>query len=477
MLFNSLEFLVFAPIFFALYFLVRGRTRLILIALASFFFYAWWDWRFTPLLLFVTLLHYWTGIRIEEAAGDRPRQKRILVLSIAIGLGLLAIFKYTNFFIGIAYDALHTWVPGLNRPMMDIVLPAGISFYTFQTMAYSIDVYRGIIQHAERNIWRFASFASIFPHLVAGPIVRASSLLPQLRVDHEVDWGRIARGLELVVWGYFLKVCLADTAATVVAPRFEVPDMFGSLAHIIGVLAFALQIYGDFAGYSLIAIGLGRIMGFDFGINFNRPYFARSFSDFWMRWHISLSSWLRDYLYIPLGGNRGGAWNTARNLMITMFLGGLWHGASWNFVLWGLLHGLYLVLQRVVSPGWQRLLKALRIPGFLAAAIEMLVVFTLTCFAWIFFRAQSFEDAWRIISIILQFEDMQLHMSQHLISIAKTATFAVAVFAVDALGAREAVREYYLARPALRVGGALILVWTMILTGTYAGSSFLYFQF
>jgi D-alanyl-lipoteichoic acid acyltransferase DltB (MBOAT superfamily) len=282
----------------------------------------------------------------------------------------------------------------------------------------------------------------------------------------------------MILWGFFLKLCLADdTAATVVGPRFDVPDLFGSLAHMIGVVAFALQIYGDFAGYSLIAIGLGRVMGVDFGVNFNRPYFARSFSDFWSRWHISLSSWLRDYLYIPLGGNRDGSFNTARNLLITMFLGGLWHGASWTFVVWGLLHGLYLVLQRLVSPAWQLAINGIRLPGWMAAVIEIFTVFALTCLGWIFFRAQTFTDAFRIIEIIFEFRDLQLHMSEQLISTVKTALIASVVFGVDALSARESIRQWYLAHPALRIACALMLVWTIILLGTFAGSSFLYFQF
>jgi len=476
MLFNSLAFLVFAPVFFAVYFVLKGRARMIFVLLSSYLFYGWWDWRFLGLLILSTVIDYYLGIGIENAGANQSLRKRLLILSMISNLGILCFFKYLNFFIDSAYQILSTVGNTDTKPILGIVLPIGISFYTFQSMSYCIDLYRGKL-HAERDFIRYAAFIALFPQLVAGPILRASDMLPQLLHDHRIDWSRIARGLELVLWGFFLKLCLADTAATVVDRRFEVPNLYGALAHMIGVLCFALQIYGDFAGYSLIAIGLGKMMGFDFGINFNRPYFARSFSDFWARWHISLSTWLRDYLYVSLGGNRRGRLVTLRNLGLTMFLGGLWHGAAYKFIAWGLLHGAYLILQRILGPTWNRVTNALRVPGLAVAAVEISLVFLLTCFAWIFFRASTLEDAVNIIRIIAGFHDMSLHMSEQLIGIAKTGMVAVAAMAVDIIGQSERVRNRYWGSTVARVTGALLLMWSIVLLGTFEGTSFLYFQF
>ena len=363
------------------------------------------------------------------------------MISVVVGLSVLAFFKYLNFFVGSAVDVLRLLSPSLERPTLAIALPAGISFYTFQTMSYSIDVYRGLIPTPSGTSGasrvRFDLSRSSWP---ARSCARAGSCRSSRKITC-AEWTRIARGSGNGAVGLLLE----DLSG-----RHRGPGGEASLRHAGSVRVgrahhrshgLRLQIYGDFAGYSLIAIGLGRVMGVDFGINFNRPYFAQSFSEFWSRWHISLSTWLRDYLYIPLGGNRGGSFQTARNMMITMFLGGLWHGASWNFVLWGLLHGFYLVTQRLISPFWQRLVTALRIPGVVVAALEIVTVFTLTCFAWIFFRAHTFADARRIIEIILEFRDLKLHMSEQLIAIAKTGLIGSVVFAVDALSARESVKD------------------------------------
>ena len=241
---------------------------------------------------------------------------------------------------------------------------------------------------------RFAAYVALFPQLIAGPIVRAGDLLPQLRVDHLLDWPRIGSGLELIVWGFFLKLCLADTLALTVDPIYAAPEAFGAIAHLVGVVFFAFQIYGDFCGYSLIAIGLGRIMGLTFPVNFRRPYFSRSFSEFWQRWHISLSSWLRDYLYIPLGGSRSGTLKTFRNLVIVMFLGGLWHGANYTFIVWGLLHGAYLVGQNLCGRIMQPALEWNSVARWALPAMQMGVVFCLTLFAWVFFRAATIDQAW-----------------------------------------------------------------------------------
>lgn len=477
MLFNSLPFLYFALCFFPIYFVLRGSVRLWFTLLASYYFYAFWDYRFVGLLVLSSAVAYGLGVRIEDARSQPELRKRYLLVGVVFNLGVLSAFKYLNFFIESAYALTSLFTQIDSRPTLSIILPVGISFFTFQNLSYVVDVYRGTIPKAERNFLHFASYSALFPHLVAGPIVRAAHILPQLKHDHALDFERIGRGLELVVWGYFLKVGLGDTAATVVGPRFATPDLYGAMSHIIGVICFALQVYGDFSGYSLIAIGLGRVMGFDFGINFDRPYFASNFSDFWARWHMSLSAWLRDYVYIALGGNRGGSLRTYRNLMLTMLLGGLWHGAGLNFIIWGALHGTYLVAQRLLEPGYAALVRTLRIPAVVSKVFAVGLVFSLTSFAWIFFRAESLPVALRIITIIARAEDMTVHMSEQLIGIVKVVLLGGVVIAVDAAGLAPKIKKFYEERLVLRGLGALCLIWAILLFGTFEGASFLYFQF
>ena len=476
MLFNSLAFAVFAPLFFALYFVTRGRARLLLTLFASYFFYAWWDWRFVSLLLISTVVDYFVCLKISKSESSRQR-KGLLIVSLCSNLGILGVFKYFDFF-SVSLASLFEQIGwSVSLPTLNVILPVGISFYTFQTLSYTIDVYRGRLD-AETDFWRFAVYVSLFPQLVAGPIVRASHLLPQLKTDARPQLRAFGVGIEMVVWGFFLKTCLADTAAVVVNPRCAVPDFPEPTSHIAGVLCFAFQIYGDFAGYSLIAIGLGRVMGLDLGVNFNRPYFSSSFSEFWQRWHISLSSWLRDYLYISLGGNRRGRARTVRNLILTMVLGGLWHGAGWTFVIWGVLHGLYLAIARILGPGYFAVVKALRVPRFASKAFLIFVVFAATNLAWIFFRAESVDDALTIIFRICEFDGFQaIGAGEQRIALLKTAMFVLIVVSVDALGLVARVREFYQSRLVLRFCGALALTWMILLQGTFEGASFIYFQF
>src|SRR5437588_3228501 len=390
MLFNSLAFLIFIPLFMLAYWPTRGRARLWVMLLGSLVFYAWWDWRFIFLLLFSALVDYSLGILLENERDDGLR-RRLIVISVCVNLGLLGFFKYFNFFV-------QSFSPRGTLDVMKIVLPVGISFYVFKTMSYTIDVYRRT-QSAERDLLRFTTFVVFFPELVAGPIVRASRLLPQLKGDHPFSYQRMVDGLTLIASGYVRKVAIADSIAPLVDVRFAHPEAHNSWSLLMGVYLYAIQIYCDFSGYSSIAIGLARILGFDFGINFDRPYFSRSFREFWSRWHISLSSWLRDYLYLSLGGNRGGKWRTYRNLMITMLLGGLWHGASWTFVFWGALHGMYLVVERAFGarhPERSEGSPARRSLAALGMTVRVLLVFNLTCFAWVFFRARSFSNAWQM---------------------------------------------------------------------------------
>jgi D-alanyl-lipoteichoic acid acyltransferase DltB (MBOAT superfamily) len=471
MLFNSFAFLVFLPIFAAAYWLTSGRARLWVMLVFSLVFYAWWDWRFVFLLLLSSLIDYSLGLLLENETDDAAR-KRLIVLSVAVNLGLLGFFKYFNFFAGSAADVSRSLGLTVTYDALKIVLPVGISFYVFKTMSYTIDVYRRT-EKAERDLLRFTTFVVFFPELVAGPIVRASRFLPQLVRDHPFRFDRMVSGMTMIASGYVRKVAIADSIAPLVDIRFAHPEAHNGWSLLIGVYLYAFQIYCDFSGYSSIAIGLARILGFDFGINFDRPYFSRSFSEFWSRWHISLSSWLRDYLYISLGGNRGGVWRTCRNLMITMLLGGLWHGASWTFVFWGALHGGYLVAQRLIGPAYQRFIRWLRVPALLSDAFLMLLVFHLTCLGWVFFRAHSFHNAWQVLSGIASLRGASLMDLDNRWRILKCIVMIAVMLGFEAAAFRPR-RE---PSPTQRLVFVAACVWVLLIFGTFSGNYFIYFRF
>ncbi len=395
MLFNSYIFWVFFAIVIVLYRLLphRGQNRMLLAA--GCVFYGWWDWRFLILLFCTTLVDYLVALGIE-ASSSPARRKACLIVSICANLGLLGFFKYYGFFSHELVNALAGVGVHLSLPVLQVVLPVGLSFYTFQEMAYTIDVYRGECKPA-RNFLDFALYVSFFPQLVAGPIERPTRLLPQVLAPRRVTAEDYADGLYLVLTGLFRKLVIADNMATIANTIFSTPtaQLTGSEC-LVGVYAFALQIYGDFSGYTAIAQGIARWLGFRLRDNFRMPYLAISPSDFWQRWHISLSSWLRDYLYIPLGGSRGTRWRTYRNLMLTMTLGGLWHGANWTFLAWGIYHGLLLCIwrpfehRRDAAPGpWS--------PG---RWIRMILMFHLVCFGWLLFRAQSMAQVFAMTRLI-----------------------------------------------------------------------------
>jgi len=475
MIFNSLTFVVFFTTFLSLYFMTRGRVRLLLIVLGSLVFYGWWDWRFCFLLIGCTVGDFIFAIGIADSL--RTSTRRVwLSCSIAMNMGALCIFKYFDFFSRSFADLAGMIGWRVDPFLLHVVLPVGISFYVFQTLSYTIDVYRNKIKE-ERDLLTFAAFVTLFPQLEAGPIVRAYQLIPQLKFDHEFDLQRIGRSIELIIWGLFLKMCLADTASTVADPRFLEPIMYNSLGHVIGVFCFAFQIYGDFAGYSLIAIGLALMLGYEFPRNFNRPYFSTNFSHFWERWHISLSSWIRDYIYIPLGGGRLGRRRTFANLAITMILAGLWHGAAWTFVVWGMLHAIYLMLQRAISPLYGRLVLALRVPLLISNLLAICVVFLATCVGWVFFRASSFSDAYFILRTIFFAADFSFVPGQQTVAIFKSFLMIAFVVFVDAVSSVESVRTAYFSNVALRVVGMAIIALLILAFGAFSGASFIYFQF
>jgi len=477
MLFNTLPFLIFAPIFFLVYFQLHGRVRLVWILIASYFFYGWWDWRFTGLLLGATGLGYFCGCRIADSETQRDRLGWLWV-TIAIHISVLGYFKYTNF----AAGSISTLLRGLGldvpTPHWNIILPVGISFYTFTTLSYTIDIYHGKIRKDQMDLLRFATYTCLFPHLVAGPVLRARLFLPQLESDQRVDWERIGIGVTWIIWGFFLKICVADNAASFVNTRFDRPELFNSQALVLAVILFAFQIYADFSGYSLIAIGLAKMMGFDFGINFNRPYFAVNFSDFWQRWHISLSTWIREYIYIPLGGNKGGTPRTLFNLTATMFLAGLWHGAGWTFAIWGLLHGLYLVLQRVVSKPFAQACGWLRLPVSAQSVIAMATVFTLTCVGWVFFRAKGLDQAMEILTACVSWRTREhLTFGGGKYQLVRTVLAIAVVLLVDLAGEAGGLRQWYAARSRCQLVGSAAVVVLILFLGSFTANSFIYFQF
>ena len=477
MLFNSIVFLVFAPIFYVVYFALRDRARLGWCILASYFFYAWWDWRFVGLLAGSTAVAFYSGQMIGRSPTLRSKTFWLWFCAV-LHFGALCFYKYLNFCAGSLAEVFKFMGFDVAYSNPGIILPVGISFYTFTALSYVIDVYRNRISPPERSLLVFATYECLFPHLVAGPILRASTFLPQLKTSHSFDWARAGRGLELIVWGYLLKLCLADNAALFVGPRFDHPEIFTSASLTLAVLAFAFQIYGDFAGYSLIAIGLARIMGYDFGINFNKPYFAASFSEFWQRWHISLSSWIRDYIYIPLGGSRQGRLRTAFNLLVTMFLAGLWHGAGWTYVVWGLLHGLFLAVQRAASAPCQALARKLRCPTFVSVPLSVLAVFFLTCLSWVFFRAESMGSALYMLKALFRWESTaHLSFGGMRFQLLRMSVVLCIVLGVDVLSSRERVRTLYQKHPYARSALTGLAVLTILFTGSFGTNSFIYFQF
>ncbi len=483
MFFNSITFLVFSLVFFPLYFALKGRGRLWWILGMSYLFYGWWDWRFLGLIGFSTLMDFYFGESIGGSEEPR-RRKFFLVCSMVMNLGFLAVFKYFNFFIDSFVALLHGF--GLNASLgtLEILLPAGISFYTFQSMSYTIDVYRREIP-VERDRLKFAAFIALFPQLVAGPIVRARDLLPQMNDDKRFEWERFYSGLGRILWGLFKKIAIADSLAPFVEQVFHAPQTFGSAHILLGVVFYSFQIYCDFSGYSDIAIGLARIMGYYFPENFRTPYFSRSFSEFWTRWHVSLSSWLRDYLYIPLGGNRHGKWNTYRNNMLTMLLGGLWHGANLAFVFWGFLHGLYLVLQRFVSPVWRGFVRTVRLPKFADDALTMAMVYVLTLLAWVFFRSgsvglaggDSFGTASKVLAGIFSGEGFSWSAVINKFQALKGFLLIAILLAVEVTNFRWHWNVRQLRQPALRLVSFAVLIWLIAFFGTFGGNAFIYFQF
>jgi len=416
MLFNSYQFFIFFPIVAFLYFSLNYKYRNLFLLAASYYFYMCWKPEYIILIIASTLIDYFVGLRLEKAKAPNLR-RNLLILSLFTNLGLLFAFKYFNFFNDSARALFDYFNIFYNVPSFKVLLPVGISFYTFQTLSYTIDLFQNK-RKAEKSLSTFALYVAFFPQLVAGPIERSTRLLPQFYKKHEFDYTRITDGLKLVSWGLFKKIVIADRLAILVNTVYNNTQDYTGIQFIVATIFFAFQIYCDFSGYSDIAIGTAKILGFDLMKNFDRPYFAKSIGEFWKRWHISLSSWFRDYLYIPLGGSKvKSVWNWRYNVLIVFLLSGLWHGAKWTFVVWGALHGFFLIFGALTQNIRNHIAERLKLNSFptFYKLIKVSITFSLVTFSWIFFRANNLKDAFYIITKMISgsFETIQAVLAKN----------------------------------------------------------------
>ena len=485
MLFNSLHFALFFPIVFTLYYLIKPKFRWILLLIASYYFYMSWNPIYILLILFSTVVDYGVTVFMERTA-SQFRKKLLLAVSLFANLGLLFTFKYLNFFNSIVADSLTAFGYEYSFSPLNILLPVGISFYTFQTLSYTIDVYRGN-QTAQHHFGKFALYVSFFPQLVAGPIERSTHLMPQFDQTFDFDYKRITDGLKLMFWGLFKKVVIADRLAIIVNQIYNNPNEYDGFALLLGSVFFAFQIFCDFSGYSDVAIGVAKVFGFDLMQNFRIPYYSKNISEFWKRWHISLSTWFRDYVYIPLGGNKVKKPRWFFNLFITFFISGIWHGANWTFVAWGALHGFYLIAA-ILLAGLKNKINHLlfldRNP-FVFKLVQVLTTFILVDFAWIFFRANSMSDALLIIQKIgqINFVLSQWIESLYTIGTDKTglivAVLSILIMEVVHLFDRDESFINKLNRLSTPKRWALYYVFILyfLFFGTFSQQDFIYFQF
>lgn len=438
-----------------------------------------WKPEYVLLILGSTLIDFFVAKKIYSST--EGKRKRWLVLSISINLGVLILFKYFNFFsknISILFESMNIFY---DQPFFDLLLPVGISFYTFQTLSYSIDVYNKRVK-PEGDFPRFALFVSFFPQLVAGPIERSSHLLPQFKAKHQFKYNRVISGLRLMFWGFFKKVVIADNLARLVDQVYNNPIEQNGVTYLLATYFFAFQIYCDFSGYSDIAIGSARIMGFDLMKNFKQPYLSKSMREFWSRWHISLSTWFRDYVYIPLGGNRTVKWKRYYNLLITFLISGLWHGSNWTFLIWGALHGIFLIMELMVKKSFGKS-KILRLKW-----LRLIFIFHLIVFSWVFFRAPSISNAITIfheISLIPDIVSQYLNGTPILLGLGELKTSTVAYFALliviiyiaDLMIINEKIRHFYMSNKVFRMVSYFVLFYWILLGGYFGKTTFIYFQF
>lgn len=480
MLFNSIDFAIFLPVVFVLYWYVANnnlKLQNVLIVAASYVFYGWWDWRFLSLILISTIVDYTVGLKLKSE-NNKTKRKTLLWTSILVNLGFLGYFKYYNFFIDNFVAAFSFFGSEIKPNSLNIILPVGISFYTFQTLSYTIDVYKRKLEPT-KNLIAFSAFVSFFPQLVAGPIERAKNLLPQFYQKRSFDYPKAVDGMRQILWGLFKKIVIADNCAEVVNLIFNNSTDYSGATLALGAVFFAFQIYGDFSGYSDIAIGTSRLFGFNLMRNFAFPYFSRDIAEFWRRWHISLSTWFRDYLYIPLGGSRGGIWMKIRNIFIIFLVSGFWHGANWTFIAWGAINAIYflpLILTHNNRNHIEIVAKGKPLPD-IKEVLFILTTFSFTIFAWIFFRAENISHAIQYISDIFNHPGSFLLLSvykKHM-----TLIFLITILLlIEWLGRENQYAIEKMQYPKFLRWSVYLILGIMVFTfGNYDKTEFIYFAF
>jgi len=476
MLFNSIDFALFLPIVFILYWFVNQKhlkLQNVLLLVASYVFYGWWDWRFLSLIIFSSGVDYFIGLQLSKTTKESNR-KWLLFSSLFINLGFLGFFKYYNFFATSFADAFTLLGQNFEPSRLNIILPVGISFYTFQTLSYTIDVYRKKLEPT-KDPMAFFAFVSFFPQLVAGPIERATNLLPQFYKKRTFNTNQAIDGLQQILWGLFKKIVIADNCAQYATDIFSNYDLYSTPTLIMGIICFSFQIYGDFSGYSDIAIGTSKLFGFKLMTNFRYPYFSRDIAEFWRRWHISLSTWFRDYLYIPLGGSRGSKWHVLRNTIIVFVVSGFWHGANWTFIVWGSLNAIYFIPLLLFKRNRVHLdtVAENRLLPNVKEVLGMLWTFTLIAIAWVFFRAETITHAVDYLAKMFEFS-----ISRDRLEIKRYA-FEILPIILILLGLEwfSRLEEHPMQKHYVWIK-TIFVIGMLLLLGNYSNmQEFIYFQF
>ncbi len=471
MLFNSFQFLLFFVVVWLLFLVTRGTTRKVILLVASYYFYMCWSTRYIFVIWGITVIDYVAGLQIELATQER-RRRLYLGISLVCNIGLLVVFKYFNFLTGSVRSASHLFGLQYDPPLLAILLPVGLSFHTFQAMSYTIEVYRKRVP-AEKNLLEYALYVAFFPQMVAGPIERPYELLPQFHREPKVTFAGVRSGMVQALWGLFKKMVVADNVADFVKLVYDTPRHFDGAALGLATLLFSIQIYCDFSGYTDIALGVARMMGYELRINFMQPYFSRSVGEFWRRWHISLSTWFRDYVYIPLGGSRVSVPRHYVNLMVTFVISGLWHGANWTFVAWGFLHGFYLIVSQAIAPFTARLGRL--------AFVKTILTFSVVTYAWIFFRANNLADAWFIGTHLFpvgRLDPLLLKVGGFSRATAPYLVLAiVGMFVVEWWIAHPEQVPRIWNRPLVRAAAYNVCLYAIAFFGFFGHRDFIYFQF
>lgn len=482
MLFNSIDFAIFLPIVFLLYWFVAQknlRLQNFLILSSSYLFYGWWDWRFLTLILFSTITDYIVGRSLSKEE-DKKKRKALLWTSILINIGLLGFFKYYNFFVENFVHAFSLFGSEIQANTLNIILPVGISFYTFQTLSYTIDVYNEKLKPT-KDLIAFASYVSFFPQLVAGPIERAKNLLPQFYIKRNFNYAEAVNGMRQILWGLFKKLVIADNVAVYVNLIFDNSGDYSGSTLVLGAVFFAFQIYCDFSGYSDIAIGTSRLFGFNLKENFKFPYFSRDIAEFWRRWHVSLSTWFRDYLYIPLGGSRGGNWMKVRNIFIIFLVSGFWHGANWTYIVWGAVNAFYILPAILLNRNRKNMNTVAQGRYFpsIKETFLMLITFLATVFAWIFFRAENIEHAGNYIAGIFTKSFFSIPVLGKMYPLTSIFILLFLFMGIEWLGREQtfAIQKISKIRSRfLRWSFYVVLILTIFYKGNFEENVFIYFQ-